>query len=239
MLRNSNIIRAAVNKASRVDKNREILNVEMATALAHEVKNPATLALAHVDLIRSGIEAENPIRDNLGHIENALFAICGLVQEMLAEVYGDSNFCEGSYEIDIHDMLDEMLEEYQAAHPNITFTLAPISTHASIRGQDSHLRMIFSNLLKNAIEAVEQTTITGFEGHIFVVAEVSGGGVNITIRDNGISSPSFLAVAKTKPHGNGLGLPICHHLAEKMGGNITICSDTAGGCVVFISFPKT
>jgi len=202
----------------------KILETTTFNAIVHEIKNPVALALAHVNLIRHELNNESPVYNHLNGIENALFDICDLVQSMLSDscVYGDS------YEMDIKEMLNEMLEEYRAAFPNITFTFASANIEVPFYGQEMALRMIFSNLLKNAIEAVAQRH--DCMGQISVFAETSIDGViSISIRDNGISE--FCA----KPNGSGLGLSICNYLAGMIGGKIALCHATGGGVIALVS----
>ena len=193
-------------------------------AIIHEIKNPVALALAHVNLIRHELNYESPVYNNLNGIETALFDICDLVQSMLSDscVYGDS------YEMDIREMLDEMLDEYRAAFPSITFTFASTNIEVPFYAQEMALRMIFSNLLKNAIEAVTERRDCLGQISVFVETSVNGE-INISIRDNGISE------FRAKPNGNGLGLSICNHLADMVGGKIALCHATGGGVVALVS----
>ena len=219
---------------------------EMAAALAHEIKNPAAVAMAHVNLIRQEQELEgvfdSRLSDHMFHIEQAIIDICDLVQEMLFAIYNWSQ----PYEINLHEMLMEMLDTYRAAWPGITFALetdAPLICY----GQESSLRMVFSNLLKNAVEAVEEFQSSPdlqFTGQIAITAH--------TI-DTDISSPNqdeaFFSIAvhnnglflnhTDKPHGNGLGLAICRHLLHQMGGRLEIFGNPGEGCTAMVSLPVT
>ena len=46
-------------------------STDMITALVHEIKNPAALALAHIELARLHLDELNDIETHLSHIENA------------------------------------------------------------------------------------------------------------------------------------------------------------------------
>jgi len=195
----------------------------LTAAFAHEIKNPAAVALAHVNLMRT--EANAYCLTHLNHIQQALYDICDLVQEMLLAVYtrGDP------IEIDFQQMLAEMLEQYRAAWPGISFSLeaeAPLICCA----RESSLRMIFSNLLKNAVEAVCAAKSPAFPGRIIIRSFFSDDCLNITICDNGV-------FVSHKPHGNGLGLAICHHLAMQLSGQIALHYREEGGCIATVSLP--
>jgi signal transduction histidine kinase len=201
----------------------------MATALAHEIKNPAAVALAHVNLLRLE-DNNNALKNHLDHIEAALHNICALVKEMLTQNQDDPQ------EVDLYDILSEILDTYRAAWPNIVFSFN-VSQVASLGlngeavlpcyGSPSSLRLIFSNLLKNAVEAIEATSP---EGEIEITASYSGEHLNIKIRDTGAPSE-----ARQKPHGNGLGLSICRRLATELGAKLSATHSPDGGFSVTIS----
>ncbi|MCL2528607.1 MAG: hypothetical protein FWE42_09350 [Defluviitaleaceae bacterium] len=194
---------------------------ELAAALAHEIKNPAALALAHVAQLRKREDLRG-IGDACDHIEEALEQICCLVQEMLFVAYGAAP----AYEFDLEDTLLDMLQVYQAAWPQINFTL-----ETGIRpkgymyyGEETYIKMIFSNLLKNAAEAV------GYAGGIDTRLDIVDGYTIVTITDSG-SRNTIL-----RPHASGLGLAICRWLLGRNGGRLELAA-AAGGCEARVLLP--
>jgi len=192
---------------------------ELAAALAHEIKNPAALALAHVAQLRNRADLKG-IGDTCDHIEEALENICHLVQEMLFVTYSITP----AYEFDLEDMLMDMLETYQAAWPNISLSLETNGQGLMYYGEEAYTKIIFSNLIKNAAEAV------GGCGVINISLCVEAGHVAVKIRDNGN------AHAALKPHPSGLGLPICRWLLARAGGSLELaCLDV--GCEARVQLP--
>jgi len=188
---------------------------ELAAALAHEIKNPAALAMAHVAQLRKRTSLHG-IGDTCDHIEEALEHICHLVQEMLFVTYGAAP----AYEFDLEDMLLDMLDAYQAAWPKITFTLDTEATGKGLmyHGEETYTRMIFSNLLKNAVEAVAS------EGAIMISLKKAENHALITIKDSGNNYTML------KPHASGLGLAICRWLLSRTGGQMELKPQPSGGC---------
>jgi len=188
---------------------------ELAAALAHEIKNPAALALAHVAQLRKRADLHG-IGDTCDHIEEALENICTLVQEMLFVTYGTAP----AYEFDLEDMLMDMLEAYQSAWPNISFSLETSGQGLMYHGEEVYTKIIFSNLLKNAIEAVGHTGIININ-----LCNIDNQAV-VTIKDSG----NGLTNMARKPHPSGMGLAICRWLLARAGGNLEHVILPQGGC---------
>jgi signal transduction histidine kinase len=197
----------------------------MTAALAHEIKNPAALALAHVGLIRAGAEDINKCCDN---IERALLTIVDLAHEMLSVSYG----LPLAYDFDLPETLSEVLSMYQAAWPGVRFLLTPGTEPLTLRAHEVSVRMVLTNLIKNAVEAV--TADNRDYPEVSVCAGKKETNVYIIIRDNG---PGYDETNK-KPHGNGLGLPIARWLLERMGGCLEMRPGILGGCEAVICLPE-
>jgi signal transduction histidine kinase len=185
------------------------------TSLVHEIKNPAAVALAHVNLLRAD---DSNLNHHLCRIEQALTDICDLAQEMLSPNHDEIN------ETNLQKILSEILETYRDAYPKISFAH---STNGELLclGNETSLRMIFSNLIKNSVEAIEAEKKSG---EIKITASCEENFLNITITDNG----NFKC--KKKPHGNGLGLAICGSLANGLGAKLSAHTHPHG-CAVTVT----
>jgi len=206
---------------------------EMAAAFAHEIKNPTAVALAHVNLLRRDGMSEI----HLNHIEDALHDINDLVVEMLTDI-PEGIGREAAYEVDLLKILEEILEIYRAAWPHIAFSLElpPSAESLLCIGNETSLRMIFSNLIKNAVEAVEafgggdnSEHFHTKAGEIRIAARYAADALYITITDNGSFKPHA-----PKPGGSGLGLAICRNLAGGIGANLHAERTDSGGLAVSI-----
>jgi two-component system NtrC family sensor kinase len=113
-----------------------------------------------------------------------------------------------------------------------------------IEGLPAELRQIFTNVLKNAVEATSE----GGSIRIFSVAtqEADRDGVLIHIADNGAGIPDqmksklFTPFTTTKEEsGSGLGLWVSRAIIEKHEGNIRVSSAESGymGTTVSIFLP--
>ncbi|MCL2571919.1 MAG: HAMP domain-containing histidine kinase [Defluviitaleaceae bacterium] len=211
----------------KVDRSEPGLNqtedlCHLAAALAHEIKNPAALALAHIAQLRKREDLIG-IGDTCDHIEEAIEHICCLVQEMLLVTYGTAP----AYDFDIEDMLVDMRDVYQVAWPQITFTLEADSLGEGLmyHGEESYMKIVFTNLLKNAVEAVGSTGVIGIG-----IKKTKGYGV-ITVKDSGIGNTVL------KRHASGMGLAICKWLLGRVGGQLTLSASEGSGCEASVVLP--
>ena len=108
-----------------------------------------------------------------------------------------------------------------------------------VLGDPLELELIFHNLMKNALEAVEHEAA----GRVWVkVGAAAGPAVVVTVKDNGpaLSDEAFARLsrvsASVKPEGLGLGLGIVRNLVEENGGRMEITRSSPHGLSVEVRF---
>lgn len=93
------------------------------------------------------------------------------------------------------------------------------------------LSQAFTNLIKNAIEAIESLMESGapdgYAPEVRIAMEHDASGVTVTIADNGIGLPQdrarlFEPYVTTRARGTGLGLPIVRKIIEEHGGALSL-----------------
>jgi PAS domain S-box-containing protein len=107
-----------------------------------------------------------------------------------------------------------------ASARGIELTLEISDELPSIMADEEKLHRVFENLVKNAVEAIDQGP-----GRIRIHAVAVGSEqVRISVEDTGPGIPQELEVFRlfetTKPHGSGLGLPIVRQIVLAHGGGI-------------------
>jgi signal transduction histidine kinase len=107
-----------------------------------------------------------------------------------------------------------------------------------IRADRGKLRQLLVNLLQNAVDA------SGPEGRVWLTIRRTAGRLSISVRDEGRGIPPHLLDRIFEPFftdkskGVGLGLTICHRIAELHGGELTAASDGPGrGSTFTFSLP--
>jgi len=111
---------------------------------------------------------------------------------------------------------------------------AVIEEPTPVLGDRDQIRQVFTNLVKNAVEAMPQG------GDLEVSSLRENGFVSITFIDQGCGFPEaagekvFDPTFTTKPSGTGLGLAIVRRILEDHGGDIQMGNRDAGGAWVRI-----
>lgn len=191
----------------------------MSTALAHEIKNPAALAMAYAALIRQ--ESDNQqVSRYCTRIQELLLDISALVQELLqATPSHQAPACN----VDISHLIYSIIDKYRAAMPGLLIVpqvLPGIVMHT----QEGYVRIVLSNLIKNAVQAAGDT------GHICVQAACANSTVEIRITN------SCQQLQKPKLDSSGLGLPICEWLLSQIGGKMQTNAEEINSFSVVVTF---
>jgi signal transduction histidine kinase len=134
--------------------------------------------------------------------------------------------------INVNEIALEVLQSSRGelAEHRVTTRTELASELPLIPGHKGQLQQVISNLVQNAIEAMDNTADrdrvlqvrTGLQNNdaILVAVEDSGSGF-----DPKRLGSLFDAFFTTKSHGIGLGLAICRMIVERHGGQLTAASD--------------
>jgi nitrogen fixation/metabolism regulation signal transduction histidine kinase len=107
----------------------------------------------------------------------------------------------------------------------------------TIQGDADQLEQVLINLLRNAVDAAQETG-----GRVFANYARTSNAVEITVRDEGpgLSNTSnlFVPFFTTKRGGSGIGLVLSRQIAEAHNGTLTLQNAKNGpGCVARLSLP--
>jgi PAS domain S-box-containing protein len=216
------------------ERNNKLMNIEVVMAsIAHEVRQPlAAIAINGSAALRFLDRAPLDI-DEVRGILNGMIGDCHRVSEVFDTIRALFQRADQKREPAVIneivlDVLQSMREELTDHGVTTETDLAP-----ALQRVDSHrnqLRQVITNLIHNAIEAMDKTmdrsrvlrvtTKSHGAGAIIVAVEDSGPGID-PMRLDSIFEP-FIT---TKPDGMGLGLAICRMIVDRHGGNLSALSD--------------
>jgi signal transduction histidine kinase len=200
---------------------------EVARRVAHEIKNPLTSVRIAVDQLQ---RAAPPDPRQATAVE-VLTAETDRLERLAREFADFGRLPEGPRsDVDLMDLLLDLGKT--AVPPGVTVVVHANGGSCTLHGHYDPLRHAFSNLLRNAAEAM------GGQGTIDVTVGRDGAGLLVTIADHGPGIPEalrpriFEPYFTTKQDGTGLGLALVRQTVEAHRGTISV-SDTPGGGATF------
>ncbi len=217
---------------------------ELATGLAHEIKNP----LAGIKVTMAALSEEEYLtaedRDLLKRVIDEIKRIEYLMKALLSFAKPRRpQFVETDVNSILHMVATLAVKNRglgNGANPiNIVNDLAP--GLPAILADPMHLQQIFMNLLLNAVDAMPEggtlTMKTSLDGGASVVrVEISDTGKGV---EGAVMDKLFQPFFTTKPKGTGLGLAITKRLVEEHGGMINLQNNTEGGVTFILYLPVT
>ncbi len=220
---------------------RELAWREMARQIAHEIKNPLTPMKLNVQQLLRWWKDEVP--DFNKRLETFTENQIEYIDNLSSIATAFSNFARlpgaDPAEVDVLGQLRQSIELFsQTEGINITLNSGNLSKVVMMADKE-HLNGIFSNLIKNAIQAIP----IGKFGVIKISLTASFDKVLIVFKDNGIGIPEelksklFTPNFTTKSSGMGLGLSIVKRYVETAGGTIWFESSPDKGSTFYLELP--
>ncbi|MCE1237465.1 MAG: PAS domain-containing sensor histidine kinase [Hyphomicrobiales bacterium] len=204
---------------------------DVARRIAHEIKNPLTPIQLSAERLRrrygKRVEADDEVFDRC--IDTIIRQV-GDIERMVNEFSSFARMPKPQLvRADLVEALREAVFLRSVAAPDVDFvTDLP---DEPIWGQYDHrlLLQAFSNLVKNACEAIEAVPTDRLgRGLVEATIRTEGEGVVVEVIDNGIGLPSenrhrlLEPYVTTREKGTGLGLAIVRKILEDHGGRIEL-----------------
>jgi two-component system, NtrC family, nitrogen regulation sensor histidine kinase NtrY len=204
---------------------------DIARRIAHEIKNPLTpIQLAAERLQRRYGKEVSTEPETFERLTGTIIRQVGDLRRMVDEF---SNFARMPKPVfreeNVHEIARAALFLHEVAHPGMTFSIDP--AHADIRlvCDRRQLNQALTNVVKNAVEAIETRRNRGdvsFEGDKVEV------GIGLPEDRERLTEPYMT----TRVRGTGLGLAIVKKIVEEHMGEIAFLDRAGGGTHVRIAF---
>ncbi|WP_225974864.1 sensor histidine kinase [Arachidicoccus ginsenosidivorans] len=212
----------------------------MARQVAHEIKNPLTpMKLSLQFLQRSAQDPSQDIHSLSKRVSDMLIEQIDQLAKIASDFSQFANIHHTKPEtFTIEEIIRPLLLLYNTEDGiDVQYQSSPqINT---VRADKVQLRRVFTNLIKNALEASEnmdQFAVSIKEQRIEknVLLTVADKGMGITKE---AAARIFVPNFTTKTSGTGLGLAICKGIVENAGGQIWFESEAGKGTTFYVSLP--
>jgi signal transduction histidine kinase len=226
---------------ARINTRERLADLGAITAkIVHDIGNPlAGLSMQAQLIMRRASRSDTVAADAVREPAEQIIATVGRLDALVKE------FMEFAREqrLDLRNillprMLQDTIDLWRpvAAARNIDLTL-----HAKdpeeIQVDEMQLKRVLENLVKNAIEAIDQgpglidISVVGDEKRLHILVQDSGPGFPPTIE-------GFRLFETTKPNGTGIGLAVVRQIVIAHGGEVDFKSAQPHGTIFDIDLPR-
>lgn len=201
---------------------------ELASSLAHEIKNPLTSIQGFVQMLPDRAGDEEYIQKTAEILRKETKRLDELIENLHS--YAQPQVGQRR-KVDLRQIVDEtlILLEKEAEKSDVELRV-DVPSDLQVYGDASKLKQIVMNLSLNAIEAMPNG------GELSILAEYNrSGDCRVLVEDTEVGMDDeqlekiFNPFYTTKEEGTGLGMAISHRIVQDHGGMMNIDSSPGGG----------
>lgn len=214
---------------------------DLSASIAHEIRNPVTAAKSLVQQM-----GEDPVSpDNIQYARVALEEL-DRVERSISHLLKYAREEEFRFEqLTLSDIIDSAVASLRDRIESLGVEVeVEFSAACTMRGDIEKLRRVAVNLLRNAMDALEEASTETPCIVIMAGENLAGTEVWLRIRDNGpgisdeVRRRIFDPFYTTKSDGTGLGLALSKKVVESHGGSMEVQADSSSGTEFLLTFPR-
>ncbi|HEX8812209.1 MAG TPA: ATP-binding protein [Terracidiphilus sp.] len=227
------------------ERDNKLMNAQAITAsIAHEIRQPLAAIVTNGNAALRFLAMDPPDNDEVraalekivsdGHRTSEVF-------DSIRTLFRLND--QGRQPIDVNEMILGVLQSFrEELRDHLVATRPELTELPPVVGHRNQLQQVVSNLVRNALEAMDTMTVRGRvlrvrtglgnQDTVVVSVEDTGPGIDPKQLDN-----IFGAFSTTKTHGMGLGLAICRMIIERHGGQLSASSDGKSGALFQFVLP--
>lgn len=208
---------------------------QMASHIAHEVRNNLVPLTLYLSLLRRRIQDDRGSLEVLDKVEASFAELDVTVNDLLHFTQDrDPQLQTFALRPLVEDVAGSLAPQFAAQQIG---TFIEVAETLEVTADRSMLRRVLLNLVLNALDAMPNG------GTLTLWAACGKQGVELKVIDSGpgLSEEAwyhaFEPFFTTKPGGTGLGLAIVHRIAEVHGGEVSGGNGPSGGAIFTVTIP--
>ncbi|MEO7728760.1 MAG: sensor histidine kinase [Burkholderiales bacterium] len=237
-------LRSANQRLQELDR----LKDDFVSTVTHELRTPLTSIRAFSEILQDNPALELTQREKfLGIITRESERLTRLINQVLDLAKIESGNAEWrTADIDVREVIEDALSSTSQLFSDngITLELRLPDALPRISADRDRLMQVMLNLLSNAAKYCHnnggQVIVTGALTPDGLRVDVADNGAGISADDQHVIFEKFRQVGDTltqKPHGTGLGLPICRQIVQHFGGRLWVESTPGRGATFSFVLP--
>lgn len=210
---------------------------EIATSIAHEVKQPLSAIVTNAETSLRWLSREPVNAEKLRQLTSRIIASARRASDIVQHVRSMARSGERERtELDLREVVEDALlfVHHDIEAGQIELTIAADPARPMILGNRIQLQQVIVNLMVNGIQAI--CDIGSPERRIGIhIGQARDGGLCFSVRDSGPGiTPDdldrvFESFFTTKVEGMGIGLAVCHSIITAHAGRIEASNHPGGG----------
>lgn len=217
---------------------------ELAAAIAHEINQPLSAAGTYTSIVAESLQGESLKDHSIGEMAEKAAAQIDRAADVVRRLrtlvrMGRSDLSATSISRIVREASDIVRPDLE--RHGITLKTELDSNLPLVMADRLQIEQVLLNLIRNSVEAITGANMV--QGQVSILARrLRPSLVELRVNDTG---PGFAAgfsgsvpmpLSTTKADGMGIGLSLCHSIAEAHGGSLSIGS-TPDGATVAIALP--
>lgn len=214
---------------------------EMAKQVAHEIKNPLTPMKLNLQYLQKVVGEEGvDFPERFKKVSDSLIEQIDTLAHIANEF---SNFAKmpkvNLEKINLAEVINSTIALF-SNQSNISINLKLNDQETFVNADKNQSLRVFNNLLKNSIQALQNTP----DGVIEITISSAENTVLVSVHDNGVGIPEymkdkiFVPNFTTKTTGTGLGLAMVKNIMTSFNGEIWFESTENEGTTFYLKFQK-
>lgn len=215
--------------------------------ISHDLKSPFNSILGFSELLFGSIRMKN--YEDVDKFAEIIHRSSKLAMDLITNLLDWTRSQTGRMEFnpeyfEIVSLINQVLDLSEGAKHQKSITINTELPHSyAVYADKEMISIIIRNLISNAIK------FTNPGGTITVKVETKPGGVQISVRDNGVGmkretidtlfriDKTYSTMGTFREKGTGLGLILCKEFVEKHGGRIWVESEVGKGSTFLFTIP--